>query len=223
MTKPSDPKITDTSKQSQEPILLEAMVTGDISRPILAQEARGQKEIVAAGGSRLPAKGTVTENGAGPASDPPLPLLWKEFGIEIGEPVEGDEIWVHAKLPQGWSIRPTDHSMWTKLVDNKDRERASIFYKAAFYDREAFIQPDHRFAATGDPVGRTRSMFGIVTDGGKEIQRFGPFDDDEAPRPRFGDPRFDAWTSGYKKARAAASAWLDEHYPDWNSLTAYWD
>jgi hypothetical protein len=43
-------------------------------------------------------------------------------------------------LPPGWKVVPTDHSMWSDLVDAKGEKRASIFYKAAFYDRDAFIR-----------------------------------------------------------------------------------
>src|SRR6185436_8068032 len=40
----------------------------------------------------------------------------------------------------------TDHSMYTDLVDDKGRVRASIFYKAAFYDRKADISFKRRFS-----------------------------------------------------------------------------
>ncbi len=53
------------------------------------------------------------------------------------------EIFVAVEFPPGWSKRPTDHDMWTELIDDKGRVRGSIFYKAAFYDRSAhvFLRP----------------------------------------------------------------------------------
>lgn len=88
---------------------------------IEAQEAAGQRDLCAS--SRLP-------------KDAPWPEL-EALGIVRGEDV--DNLFVNATLPAGWSIKPTDHSMWSKLLDETGAERASIFYKAAFYDRSAHL------------------------------------------------------------------------------------
>lgn len=90
---------------------------------IEAQEAQGQRQLVAS--EQLPAKGD-----------------WEalaKLGVKRGEHVDGDDMFVHAELPVGWQKRATDHSMWSELVDADGKVRASIFYKAAFYDRDAFI------------------------------------------------------------------------------------
>lgn len=50
-----------------------------------------------------------------------------------------DEIFVETEFPKGWRKSPTEHSMWTDILDDKGQKRASIFYKAAFYDRSAFV------------------------------------------------------------------------------------
>jgi hypothetical protein len=49
----------------------------------------------------------------------------------------GDDLFVKVTLPAGWSKRPTDHSMWSEVVDELGRKRIGVFYKAAFYDRHA--------------------------------------------------------------------------------------
>jgi len=49
------------------------------------------------------------------------------------------------ELPIGWKKRSTGHSMWNDLVDDKGRVRATFFYKAAFYDRDAFINFERRY------------------------------------------------------------------------------
>jgi len=59
------------------------------------------------------------------------------------------ELFMKVELPKGWKIKPTDHSMWSNLVDDKGRERASIFYKAAFYDRDAHLNFNRRFRISG--------------------------------------------------------------------------
>jgi hypothetical protein len=51
-----------------------------------------------------------------------------------------DPIFCLAELPKGWKKRPTEHSMWSELVDENNVVKAEIFYKAAFYDRSAFMR-----------------------------------------------------------------------------------
>lgn len=60
-------------------------------------------------------------------------------GFTFGEPDPQDPLFRPATLPQGWKRERTDHSMWSQIVDHKGRKRVSIFYKAAFYDRDAFM------------------------------------------------------------------------------------
>lgn len=92
---------------------------------IISQEKRGQDEIVE--GTALPksiARITVEE----------MEALGFTFGATV------DDLFVACTLPDGWEIRPTDHNMWTHLHDAEGNHRASIFYKAAYYDRRAFLR-----------------------------------------------------------------------------------
>lgn len=63
---------------------------------------------------------------------------YKAMGIEIIEDV--NDLFFRVKLPEGWSLKATDHTMWNELIDDQGKTRAEIFYKAAFYDRNAFIR-----------------------------------------------------------------------------------
>ena len=92
---------------------------------IEASESCGQSELV--NSTQLPVKvrGDKTKLEAA--------------GVVFGEPTQGDSLFCEATLPEGWKKERTDHSMWSKLVDADGNERASIFYKAAFYDRDAFM------------------------------------------------------------------------------------
>jgi hypothetical protein len=65
---------------------------------------------------------------------------YEALGFTFGEPVEGDRLFVNATLPDGWEKRPSDHSMWSHIYDADGNERVAIFYKAAFYDRDAFMR-----------------------------------------------------------------------------------
>lgn len=93
---------------------------------IEAQEARGQDQLVMS--EMLPTRISAEDK-----------KLLEAAGVQFGQPEKNDPLFCKAALPAGWSKQPTDHSMWSKLVDENGVERASIFYKAAFYDRDAFM------------------------------------------------------------------------------------
>ena len=102
------------------------------SKAIENQEKRGQQSVVR--NQRLPkrvkrySKDNVERT----------KQQYESMGISIIN--ECDDLFWSVKLPEGWEIRETDHSMWNNLIDDKGRVRARFFYKAAFYDREAFIE-----------------------------------------------------------------------------------
>ena len=111
--------------------LLEVIVGSGIER----QEARGQIELV--NDSALPVRGL----------DAPEFAAW---GIEVIGPRADDPLFADVKLPPGWALHPTDHSMWSDLKDDAGTVRAHVFYKAAFYDRNSFI-------SVARPRARSRS------------------------------------------------------------------
>jgi hypothetical protein len=119
--------------------MLLALAMGGL-RPgaIERQERQGQADLVAS--SRLPISGLLG----------PERATWEAMGIEIDDTPSDDDLFVNVKLPPGWRLKPTDHDMWSDLLDAKDRARARIFYKAAFYDRRAFIRPVTRFSIEQD-------------------------------------------------------------------------
>jgi hypothetical protein len=91
---------------------------------IEGMEAAGQKQLVAEA-STMPAKGDWA--------------ALKELGFGDPEPTD-DDLFVKTTLPKGWSKRATSHSMWSEIVDGRGVVRVNVFYKAAFYDRDAHFQ-----------------------------------------------------------------------------------
>lgn len=171
------------------------------SAAIEASEAHGQAQFVAS--ETLPVR----------MSEEDVAAL-KSFGVgfEGGKPtpITGDPLFCRVSLPPGWGKRSTDHAMYNNLIDDKGRKRATIFYKAAFYDRDAFMNCDRRYSATTHYSENSQAVVPVVADSGKEIWRGEPVI--EAKRYEASD-----------KARKVAAAWLDEHFPKWQDLTAYWD
>lgn len=184
---------------SADILALAGMVIGDGPSAVEMQERDGQMEMGQPG--QLPTEGLDRE-------------LCGRIGIRIIGVVKGDELFTEVVLPEGWEVRPADDSRWTVLVDDRGRERAQMFYKAAFYDRKAHIRFERRFTAHGEPTNgydsdsfMTDNRVGIVRDCGNEIYRT-----DEV---RHDDP-----VAG--GLRGQAEAWLDERHSDWRDPAAYW-
>lgn len=156
---------------------------------IEASEARGQAELV--GSSVLPAE----MGDQRPA--------FEALGFWFGERVEGDPLFIHAELPAGWSKAPSDHDMWSYVLDDKGRKRVSVFYKAAFYDRRARMSLARRYDIGGvypnGPRGERTAV--AVTDlaTGERIWSGGPED----------------WSE--------ADAWLDANRPGHRDVATSWD
>lgn len=170
---------------------------------ILAQEAEGQQSFV--NSDTLPTR----TNG-----DVDSKKVLEAAGVKFGEVVEGDPLFQYVELPQGWKKVPTVHSTWSDLVDEKGRKRASIFYKAAFYDRGAHYNVGCRYGTSIDYERQDKEGVTVaqVLDGDTVIYTTEPITGE--------DEKSYALAS---KAQAAAAEWLDEHYPDWRNPAAYWD
>jgi hypothetical protein len=187
---------------------LENFIAAATPGGIEAQEARGQQQFV--NSATLPLKfnsGTRQE--------------MESMGVKYLErPGDPNALFCPVDLPEGWKVEPTDHSMWSKLIDADGRERASIFYKAAFYDRDAFVNVNRRFGVSGyescdadgnpQPYDSHTHYATVIQDGGKTIKVIGvrkDSSDDREMRERHSEE---------------ANAWLAENYPDWQDRTAYW-
>ncbi len=123
-------KITDTTKNPEASWLM-----GGNPDAIVDQEQQGQKELVAS--SQLPTK--VNSPIRGDAKQ-----IYELIGIKVLD--SADKLFYDVELPAGWSIKPTDHHMWSHLCDAEGGVRANIFYKAAFYDRDSFINFNRRYS-----------------------------------------------------------------------------
>lgn len=101
------------------------LATGDTDAVIGAQEKAGQRQVVHS--ESLPT------NFHSPRAD------FEALGFTLGQPDPRDPLFAPATLPDGWTRQGSDHAMWSYIVDPQGRRRVSIFYKAAFYDRDAFM------------------------------------------------------------------------------------
>lgn len=138
-----------------------------------------------------------------------------------------DALFRRASLPAGWKIKATSHAMWSELLDDKGRKRASIFYKAAFYDRDAFMTPERRYQIESF-YNDDSDTFAVarVTDQGKvlfESERF----ELKTKEDCYGawDPKTHEPTVISKRdvVKGQCAAWLEKNFPEWKDASAYWD
>ncbi|MCF2130168.1 hypothetical protein L1I79_27605 [Strepomyces sp. STD 3.1] len=100
-----------------------AMGGGNPSEASEIQEKAGQQQVVHS--DQLPTRGYVPE--------------FEALGFTFGEPDAKDPLFRPATLPDGWTKEASDHAMWSYVLDELGRRRVRVFYKAAFYDRDAFM------------------------------------------------------------------------------------
>lgn len=210
------------------------------SKAIERQEARGQQSVVR--NKRLPKK--LNDHSV------PYDIRWKgleddksweerheiftknnieytkqqyeKMGITIVD--ECDDLFWNVVLPEGWTIKATDHTMWNNLFDDKGRKRANFFYKAAFYDRDAFINFDTRYHLRVEHVAdfdttdyeewKKSDYQGFVKDGEEIIHSTSTY-------PATGEYKIDDKTE--KALWEYLENYMKENYPDWENINAYWD
>jgi hypothetical protein len=115
-----------------------ARMGGDASALIEGQERAGQAQL--AHSDRLPTSihGDRAE--------------FEALGFSFGEPDARDSMFMPATLPEGWKREGSGHAMWSYILDQQGRRRVSIFYKAAFYDRDAFMSLNTVYGYVGSCV-----------------------------------------------------------------------
>lgn len=124
---------------------LEKLVVAMVPDGIEAQEAQGQREMVAS--TVLPTDISFRETAAD----------YEALGFTFGDVDPADPLFREATLPEGWSRKGGGHAMWSGVVDERGIERVAVFYKAAFYDRKAHMNIVN--------VGRQASTEWIYGDG----------------------------------------------------------
>ena len=215
-------------------------------------EAQGQRDLVAAAAAAGPRKARLPKKIQGDyqESNTDIEAAAAKMGIVLGADV--DDLFREATLPEGWRVVPTNHSMWSDLLDANGRKRAAIFYKAAFYDRAAHLnfiprytverrmQPDEKKLKYGTREYCKHPITMAVYDNktGQDIfvtppqtssdlyVRIHTADHSELLQIEAEVGRA-AYSAAFEetadaRASAVADAWRAERFPDWRKTGAYW-
>ena len=121
-----------TDGEGPDRVLVDGIVADDVGVAIVAQEHRGQVRLVES--SLIPTDLRYDGQG-GELTEERL----VELGFKLEPTVQDDSLFREVDLPEGWTRAGTDHDLWSKILDETGTERMSIFYKAAYYDRDAFM------------------------------------------------------------------------------------
>ena len=194
-------KVTNTSKNPRVEWLM-----GGNPNAIEAQETQGQKEVVES--SQLPSKVNYPR-------EIDIEEQYTLMGIKVIGNTEGDDLFLDVELPNGWKKDSTDHSMWNKLFDDKGRERLNFFYKAAFYDRDAFVNFTTRYNWQGNYDNKDTMSY-IVKDNAtgevifetKKISR-------DSNQPNYFEMK--------NELEEQCQQFLKDNFPEHEDINAYWD
>lgn len=144
----------------------------------------------------------------------------EQLGFVFGGNI--DDLFVSVAPPVGWTLQPSDHSMWSYVHDEQGRRRAGVFYKASFYDRKAEMSLDTRYGISRyracDIDGHLLDLApGVMPDYVLCVIE----DHDKSVVIVIGKrERLDHKQADVLDARA--EAWLEENKPDWRNPLAYW-
>jgi len=190
-------------------LLLRAMSTGNSSDAIYQQEAAGQESFVQS--ETLPTDMSEDARNA-----------LEKSGVKFLGIIEDDPIFQYVELPEDWKKIPTSHSMYTDLIDANGKKRASIFYKAAFYDRSARLNIERRFYIQIDyqRLREERIAQASVHDVEDVI-----FTSQEVSFEDATDltEKYQLQDIAIEEAKEEASKWLEEKYPEWEDPSMYWN
>jgi len=184
-------------------VFLDVVGGASLDKAIKNQEKQGQADSCRA--QALPINGTTNNR-----------EVWEKLGFVFGD--NADDLFVNVTMPPGWELRPTEHSMWSDLRDEQGRIRAKMFYKAAFYDRDASISLCRRFNIDqyDNKEGEPDSLIRVsVYDSSAMRKEPVHVIETECDEPK---ERYDARAELAKEAKE----WLNETYPDWQDPLAYW-
>ena len=144
---------------------------------------------------------------------------WEELGFVFND-IPGDDVLCNAILPEGWSMRTTEHSMQNEIMDENGMKRGSMFYKAAPYDRCAHMSLERRYKVCLGHVGDDYSTSEVYF--GNEKEKL--FIAGQVHIPK--DISHEEMLTKYyemDELKDVAKNFGDENYPGWESALAYWE
>jgi hypothetical protein len=118
------------------------------------------------------------------------------FVVDQSEVVDG--LFYRATLPPGWKKVAMAHSYGSMLVDEQGRKRATLFHKAAAYDREAYWSLDRRYGIIDYFLAYSLAKKSSSSEVGRQHHALVV---DHAFVPKEGDTAYDQWVGKARQYR----------------------
>jgi hypothetical protein len=139
------------------------------------------------------------------------------IGVKLLGVAAGNQFLQPITLPAGWKKVAGNRSVYSHIIDNKGRMRVEIIsYQAGSNEQKVFMYLCRRYGRSFDHDHFCNTNQGVthITDGNQVMYTTQPVAADTHP----GNPDM-----VMKETDAAASTWLNKHYPRWHNPGAYWD
>ena len=148
----------------------------------------------------------------------PSKEVWEQLGFVFTD-IPDDDVICIAKLPAGWSIKPTENPMHSIIFDENGMERGILFYKNSVYDRSAHMDLKCRYGVYSEYVDKDSTIL-MIYFGNSEEKLFIAGQVNDA-RSTTDEERI---AKNLKKdfLKALAKQFGDEYYPGWENVNAYW-
>lgn len=144
---------------------------------------------------------------------------WEKLGFSFTD-IPYDDVLCKAVMPEGWSLKSTDHAMWNEIFDENGMKRGSMFYKASFYDRSAHMSLERRYGVCVDYIGEDFSTIEVYF--GNSSEKLFVAGRVQIPQNGCRAKRLDCYEEE-DRLKEVAKRFGDENYPDWENVHAYWN
>lgn len=145
------------------------------------------------------------------------PITWEELSVRWGMKVLGSlkANFFAVQMPPGWYLQGGgEESLWSYLLDDRGRERATIYYQPNFSDRSAILYLSRRYSVFSHYLDPTDTTVRIISarDGRRIFHEFGRVVADHA-----------GYFKEVTRIEECGKLWMDTHFPQWQDPFAYWD
>lgn len=130
----------------------------------------------------------------------------EKAGVKFPPETHKKQLFQSVQLPEGWKKVPK-YEMWTALLDDKERERAHIYYKPQ--EGNSFLYVLTRLNTHINHGKDGKTTIGEIRDGNNILHRTDEIKDD--------------YKWGEYKASYLLEEWLSQFYPEYKDASAYWD
>ena len=148
---------------------------------------------------------------------PDFETALRRMGVKFLGVNNTNQILQNVEFPCGWRKERAESIYRVNLVDEKDRRRASLCYEAGKNPSASVLDVDRRYSVNiGEEDYINGRYTGKVCDLLNEIIY-------TTESIEFNNKDFRSCCRARAAARILAETWLDENFPAWQSVTAYWD